>query len=146
MNATPYQRRGWCVFEQCLSSLVKNSNCFLRLSALGAAADGTAATRSWFEIITACAAQRTAPMAPDAFEQMMREGVVAAEGERIVFTSGKDLTEVTIPQYRTAFLRVLGNPKGLDFSGLGWQLQRAEEIEGTACWNVHDITAATGKR
>ena len=51
---------------------------------------------------------------------MMREGVVAAEGERIVFTSGKDLTEVTLPQYRTAFLRVLGNTKALDFSGLGW--------------------------
>ena len=119
VNATPYQRRGWCVFEQCLSSLVKNSNCFLRLSGLGAADDGTAATSSWFEIITACAAQRSAPMAPDAFEKMMREGVAAAEGG-IVFTSGKDLTEVTIPQYRAAFLRVLGHTNALDFSGLGW--------------------------
>ena len=106
------------MFEQCLSSLVKNSNCFLRLSGLGAADDGTVATRTFFEIITACAAQRSAPMAPDAFEKMMREGVAAEGG--IVFTSGKDLTEVTIPQYRAAFVRVLGQTKALDFSGLGW--------------------------
>ena len=53
---------------------------------------------SWATVIETCASRRAAPLAPDAFEAMMRDGVereAAAPGTGIRFTSGKDLTEVT---------------------------------------------------
>ena len=123
-NPTPCSRRGWCIFEQRVSSLVKSSNCFLRLGT-PAAAEMLAAARagnpgeaagedgsagkdgsadkarpplSWATVIETCASRRAAPLAPDAFEAMMRDGVereAAAPGTGIRFTSGKDLTEVT---------------------------------------------------
>jgi hypothetical protein len=112
-NAAPYARRGWCIFEQRLSSLIKSSNCFLRLGALADAEDGPAP--DWFGVIKTCATRRQPPMPPDLFEDMMRDGVAreaAAPGTGIRFTSGKDLGEVVIPQYRRRALLHLETRRG----------------------------------
>ena len=100
-NQTKYKDRGWCIFEFLLSSLVKISRCYLELSKMS----GTAT--HWYDLREECAANRVPPMAPDEFEAMMNAGV---DSGRVKFTSGKDLFDVVIPQYKEGFLR-LGRPR-----------------------------------
>jgi len=138
VNTAPYAQRGWCIFERLLSSLVKNCNCFLQLSLWETRGnqpnsllhkpgvsniERAAQQQSWFEIISTCAADREPPMPPDAFTEMMLTGVekeAAAPGSGIRFTCGKDLTDVILPQYSSAFLRLMGEATELDYSSLGW--------------------------
>ena len=136
-----------CVFEKALSSLVKHRRCFLQLSradlprltadaglggGLGLGGDhggdgggGRAVNfeRAWGMLVDACRADRPPPMAPDAFESRMTSGCaeeVKAPGGGIRFTNGKDLTDVVIPQYRAAFLRLFSSTPSLSYSNLGW--------------------------
>ena len=44
----------------------------------------------------------------------------AAEGTGIKFTSGKDRTDVVIPQYEAGFLRLMGEASMLSYASLGW--------------------------
>ena len=116
-NQHPYDRRGWCIFEMYLSSLVKDDYCFLKLSEMG----GT--QRNWSAIRNQCKVSRPAPMSPDAFEAMLNAGVqkeAESLGSGIKFTSGKDLTEVVIPQYKKGFLRLMGAADILMYDELGW--------------------------
>ena len=115
--------RGWCIFEKLLSSLVKNCNCFLELSKFDVLDARDRSKQSWFDIIEMCASEREPPMAPDEFEKMMLSGVereAAKPGTGIRFTCGKDLTDVVLPQYSSAFLRLMGSASELDYANLGW--------------------------
>ena len=124
-NPAPVEQRGWCLFERQLSSLVKDSRCYLELGKLGgpggpdgqqAAAEQRTARR-WRDIQRICRAMRPPPLAPDHFEAMMQAGHAAGE---IRFTSGKDLFNVCIPQYEAAFVRLFGAARKLVFNYLGW--------------------------
>ena len=131
-NATPLEARGWCLFERHLSLLVKAPGCMLEL--------GRASSRPlnyyWSALRGECIVGRTPPLAPCAFEEMLRAGVAreaAAPGSGVRFTSGRDLAEVVIPQYLTGFLRLLGEATTLNYASLRWtdadiaQLARAIE-------------------
>ena len=117
-NASPIATRGWCIFEKALSSVRKDGRCCL---ALGQLADG--ATGHWLSLEVACRAGRAPPLAPDAFEAMLREGVAreaAVPGTGFRFTNGKDATAICIPQYREGFLRLLRGGGMLAFDRCGW--------------------------
>ena len=124
-NQHPYDRRGWCIFEMYLSSLVKDDYCFLKLSEMG----GT--ETNWQDIRDKCKVSRPAPMSPDAFEAMLNAGVqkeAESLGSGIKFTSGKDLTEVVIPQYKKGFLRLMGAADTLMYTSLGWGDEEAKDL------------------
>ena len=116
-NSAEYGRRGWCIFECLLSSIVSNMWCYLELDKM----DGL--TTGWDGIRNQCAAKRPAPMAPDEFEAMIRNGMDAERavpGSGIKFTNGKDATEVVIPQYEEGFVRLLGEASYMAYASLGW--------------------------
>ena len=117
-NAASIDKRGWCIFEKALSSVRKHGRCCLALSQLP---DG--ATGHWMNLETACKAGRAPPLAPDAFEAMLREGVAreaAVPGTGFRFTNGKDATAICIPQYREGFLRLIRGDGSLNFGRCGW--------------------------
>lgn len=126
VNTAPYSKRGWCIFERRLASLVKNCNNLLQLSRwrmLPPLPGATYSPQSWFDIIAETAVKRPPPMAPDAFEALMLDGVAAeaeCAGSGIRFTNGKDLLAVCVPQYKQSFLTLLGEAHTLDFASLGW--------------------------
>ena len=124
-NATPYDRRGWCIFERSLSALIKDDYCYLELGEMSGKTSG------WEELRDECKAHRSAPVAPDAFEKIMREGVEREEkmaGSGIKFTSGKDLTVVVIPQYQRAFLKLMGSATELMYTHLDWGDEEAARL------------------
>ena len=51
---------------------------------------------------------RFAPQAPDAFKDMILAGM---DNGSITFTNGKDATDIIIPQYKEAFLRLIHGPR-----------------------------------
>ena len=124
-NVAAYAQRGWCIFERMLSSVVKDDYCYLELDKM----DG--AKTDWGGIRKQCSAGRPAPMAPDAFEQMIREGMDREKKEAdsgIRFTNGKDATEVVIPQYKRGFLRLMGQASGLSYGRLNWGDREAQTL------------------
>ena len=81
-------------------------------------------------MLDACKANRPAPVPPDEFEQTLTQGVLAEErepGSGVKFTSGKDLTDVVIPQYKQGFLRLMAGAK-LDYTGLVWGAAEAAKL------------------
>ena len=112
-NPAPIDERGWCVFEKYTSSIVKKRLCCLYLSLM----PSDAADMGWVELAHKCKAARLPPLAADKFEAMMREGMA---GGKLKFTNGKDATEVCIPQYKEALLRLMGETKELGYDCLGW--------------------------
>ena len=118
-NPAPIDKRGWCIFERRLSSVRKDRRCCLSLSLLPRG-DGAL---DWTDVFRACQSDRLAPLAPDGFEALMREGMAreqAAAGTGIRFTNGKDATDVCIPQYREAFLRLMSMGGLLGFEYCAW--------------------------
>ena len=120
-NAAPIEQRGWCIFERALSSVRKHDNCCLQLSLL----EGKGAVNEyWQGFFLTCKATRAAPLPPDAFEAMLRDGMAreeAAPGSGFRFTNGKDATNICIPQYREGFLRLMGGGEELlSFARCGW--------------------------
>ena len=120
-NPHPIDVRGWCVFERHLSSIVKDSRCYLQLSLLPA----DAGSMDWFEVVQACMGARRPPLAADAFERLMRDNL---ESGAFKFTNGKDATNVCIPQYAEAFTRLLGTSKMLYYDNLGWGAAEGEQL------------------
>ena len=117
-NAAPIDRRGWCIFERKLSCMRKAGHCFLALSQAA-----NARGPPWLDLQMACQAGREAPLAPDAFEAMLRAGMAReaeAAGTGFRFTNGKDATEICIPQYRDGFLRLMAMGGVLNYANLGW--------------------------
>ena len=126
-NPAAYDVRGWCIYEQRLISLVKNNRSLLELGKVEAGV----CERGWAAIVTAAKASRPPPMVPNDFEAMLRAGVeaeAAAPGSGIRFTSGKDLFDAVIPQYRLCFLRLFGSAEELNFEGLDWGCAEVEAL------------------
>ena len=118
-NKAPLDKRGWCIFERYLSSISKHSNCCLTLRRTDSCRQ-----RYWNDVATMCKASRLPPLAPDAFEKMLRTGMAREEvdaGTGICFTNGHDATEICIPQYREGFLRLMGAGGELVFAGCNWK-------------------------
>jgi len=116
-NLRPLKDRGWCIFEKRLSSLVKQPFAYHQLDNMS----GNAKSPDEFD--RECRANRCAPITPDAFKAMMLAGVERESkelGTGITFTSGKDLSEVVIPQYEVAFLRLMANTANLGYHNLGF--------------------------
>ena len=121
-NPHPIDVRGWCVFERHLSSIVKDSACYLQLSLLPADAE----SMDWYNgVVQACKGARRPPLAADAFERLMRDNL---ESGAFKFTNGKDATNVCIPQYAEAFTRLLGTSKLLSYFNLGWGAAEGEQL------------------
>merc|ERR1711998_131045 len=49
LNQTEYSRRGWCIFELTISSIVKDNTCFIEVSKLGAEV-----VQDWGALILRC--------------------------------------------------------------------------------------------
>ena len=110
-NATPYLGRGWCIFEQRLSGIVKDNDCYLQIS-------NDTQVSFWPGMRLALAASRPAPMLPAGFASLVSEGMGSGA---IKFTNGKDATEIVIPQYEKGFDRMMKEVISLEFCDLGWQ-------------------------
>ena len=126
-NPHPIDVRGWCVFERHLSSIVKDSSCYLQLSLLPADAESMD-WDGWMDgndVVDACKGARRPPLAADAFERLMRDNL---ESGAFKFTNGKDATNVCIPQYAEAFTRLLGTSKYLGYLKLGWGAAEGEQL------------------
>jgi len=84
-NPAPIDKRGWCIFERRLSSLRKHGSCCLALSQMP---EGEV---YWVDLRDECKTGRFPPLAPAAFEAMLREGMereAAAAGSGFRFTNG----------------------------------------------------------
>eukprot|EP00966_Prymnesium_polylepis_P260344 6013961-Prymnesium_polylepis.1 len=46
----------------------------------------------------------------------------------IKFTSGKDATDVCIPQYKEGFLKLIGAANELSYGGLGWGDEKVDVL------------------
>ena len=143
-NAAGVDKRGWCLFERRLSSIIKTGRCCLTLSRMGER-DGD----SWRHLVMACMAGRLAPLAPDAFEALLRDGMAREEAEAgtgFRFTNGKDATEVCIPQYREAFLRLMRGAEVLSFMYCSWGDDEVEQLCGALAYAhaAGSTTAAEG--
>ena len=124
-NQAEYSRRGWCIFERLLSSVVSNMWCYLELNKM----DGT--KTDWEAIRDQCATSRPAPLPPDEFEATIRCGMEAehaAPGTGIKFTNGKDATEVVIPQYEEGFVRLMREASYMAYSNLRWGDDEAQTL------------------
>ena len=77
----------------------------------------------WDDLRGRCMASRAAPVSPDEFAKVMREGMEqekASPGTGINFTNGRNATAVCIPQHKTGFLKLVGNAEKLEYLSLGW--------------------------
>ena len=138
-NPHPIDVRGWCVFERHLSSIVKDSNCYLQLSLLPADAE----SMDWSDVVQACKGARRPPLAADAFERLMRDNL---ESGAFKFTNGKDATNVCIPQYAEAFTRLLGTTKLLGYVMLGWGAAEGEQLAAAFAYAQRMGTAVAAER
>ena len=103
---------------------------------------------AWLSLVMACQAGRLAPLAPDAFEALLRDGMAREEAEAgtgFRFTNGKDATEVCIPQYREAFLRLVRGAEYLSFSRCSWGDEEVEQLCGALAY-AHAAGSTTAAR
>jgi len=118
-RSDPIESRGWCVTERFLGSISKSELCSITISAQQPS-DGAI---SWFDFATECTATRFAPLAPPAFEAMLREGIAAEEataGTGISFTDSSDASTACVPQYTRAFLRNTISAAELSYHACFW--------------------------
>ena len=81
-------------------------------------------------------------MSGAAFEQMMREGLASGA---IVFTNGKDATDVCIPQHQEGLLHLLGTEKYLNYGNLGWGPAEAKQVAGALAYAQEMGTAVAAE-
>ena len=133
-------RRCRCIFERRLSSITKKSDCCLNLSLFTGTSDW------WLALTTQCKGTRTPPLSPDAFEAEMRAGMAreeSAPGTGFRFTNGKDATNVCIPQYRQAYVRLMRGADKLDYSNCCWGDTEAASLYDALEWaHANDATTS----
>lgn len=162
---TPLETRGHFLYERHLSSLVKDSHCCLELARMppqaartssSSTADGQASDPSdavedegleWASLRDACtmSVSHPPPMAPPAFERMLREGVereAATAGSGIYLQNPSDCERVIVPGYRSAFLQLIGQARFLDFQERQWGDAEIETL-ASALQYAHEHNAAT---
>lgn len=120
LNTRPLEARGWCIFEEAVSGLIKNHDNLLLFSRFNAASHS-----SWEDVCEHCKGARRAPMDPDAFSSMMTEGV---ERETIAFTAGSDLQEVVLPNYERGFVRAFSDVEKISYADLQWGDEEAASV------------------
>ena len=123
VNLTPIEKRGWCIFEAQIASIVKDTRCFLSLARFE-----SSSVESWESVVLMCRAGRSAPLDPDRLDAMMREGV--ADGS-IVFTAGADLESIVLPNYRSGFVRAFSEANVLEYGHLGWDDDQVRSLTST---------------
>lgn len=101
-NLTPYELRGWCIFEEAVSGIVKHGSWLLDL---GAVDDALYSTRIQ-NISKTAVSRREPPLHPDDF---------ASRLETAKFTNGADKSLVT-HLYRQFFSDVCAKAKEVSFS------------------------------
>jgi len=135
LNRTPYELRGWCLYETAISALLKDSNQLLNLGL--AEAELASGDKGWHEVTTkAAAGGRRSPLAPDDF---------AAELAQTEFTSNNESKRI-LSQYIELFTKAAPTVRVLrlnnDSAGSGWgekefgQLFRALPAF-TSCTSLH---------
>ena len=140
-NPQPISQRGWCIFEQRLSNVRKHGSRCLKLSQMP---KGPGVT-PWGKVETTCQAGRLPPLAPHAFEAMMRDGMAreatqAGTGYR--FTNGKDATAICIPQYRESFARLMRLGGSLSYEMCRWGAEEAAVL-AEALEAAHEMGVTT---
>ena len=113
-NDRPIENRGWCIFECQMSSMLKDTRCFLSLAKYYACFTFPV---NWEQAIDACRAGRPAPLDPTRFEAQMRTGITDGT---IAFTAGADLDAIVLPNYREGFMTAMSSVEILEFGHLGW--------------------------
>lgn len=94
-----------------------------QMECLSQSVGGWRTNNPFYEAMQAMRAGRPCPVPPDQFAKDLAAGVEqeqACQGSGIKFTSGKDLTEVVIPQYEKGFLRLMSEQTCLSYAQLGW--------------------------
>jgi len=109
-NTQQYDGRGWCRAEKLMSAMVKTSLALIDLSKL------QGDEMRVHVLVMNGKANRPAPIAPDAFHQMLTSGV--ADGS-IKFTNSGD-TDVVARIYERAFLDEMSGASRLVYDHLGW--------------------------
>jgi len=125
-NTVPIDRRGWCIFERRLSSIRKDDDCCLCVSQLS-----SCKLTYLSEVRSAGKAGRFPPLAPDDFDRMLHEGMaleLTSPGTGYRFTNGKDATEVCLPQYRSAFFRLMALKGEMPFSNTKWGVEDVQQL------------------
>jgi len=89
MNSTPYNRRGWCVFEEAVSSILKDNDKVWNLSNVS---KELKSGETYKEVLCAAVSLRQPPVPPQQFCEQL---------ESLVFTSGAD--RVLVGQIYTDF-------------------------------------------
>ena len=121
-NQQPYDGRGWCIFEQSISSLVKGANNLISMRRYDCN------SISWCDITEQCKEGRLPPLGPEAFATRLRRGV---EDGTVKFTSGSDLEKVVLPNYARGFRAAFNAAHSLNYGKLGWTDMEAEVLAAT---------------
>ena len=124
-NINPYDTRGWCVTEMRMSSMVKDQDALLDLSKLSGLTDAQKARPRLEDLVAHGRGNRIAPLAPEAFGKLFREGF---EKDDLRFTSGKVDLDIVIGIYKKSFDSALTTTKALQYGSLSWGDSQAEEL------------------
>lgn len=122
-NQQPYDGRGWCIFEQSISSLVKGANNLISMRRYDCNS-----MNDWCDITEQCKEGRLPPLGPEAFATRLRRGV---EDGTVKFTSGSDLEKVVLPNYARGFKAAFNAAHSLNYGKLGWTDEEAEVLAAT---------------
>jgi len=122
-NQQPYDGRGWCIFEQSISSLVKGANNLISMRRYDCNS-----MNDWCDITEQCKEGRLPPLGPEAFATRLRRGV---EDGTVKFTSGSDLEKVVLPNYARGFKAAFNAAHSLNYGKLGWTDMEAEVLAAT---------------
>ena len=124
-NTNPYDTRGWCVTEMRMSSMVKDQDALLDLSKLSGLTESQKARPRLEQLVAHGRGNRIAPLAPEAFEKLFRDGWEKGD---LRFTSGKVDLDLVIGIYEKSFVSAMTTAKVLQYGSLSWGDSQAEEL------------------
>lgn len=121
-NLRPYLNRGWCSFELRTSCLIKDMFCLWSLAGYEKGGCG----KEWSAAVqdAKAAILRAAPMPPDEFGQMLKDGLKAGT---MSFTANADM-ELVIQQYHEAFHRSFSEAEELVYCNLRWPDSHMQQL------------------
>ena len=125
-NTQPYDRRGWCYAEMCMSAMIKDDWCLISMKDLTGGETDLGALRMNGK------ARRLPPMAPDSFHKCLSAGV---KDGSIKFTYNGD-ADLVANIYTDAFVFALGRSRILTYSDLDWGDEQIQVL-ATALLYMH---------
>ena len=108
-----------------MSSMVKDQDALLDLSKLSGLTESQKARPRLEQLVAHGRGNRIAPLAPEAFGKLFREGF---EKDELRFTSGKGDLDIVIGIYKKSFDSALTTTKALQYGSLSWGDSQAEEL------------------